>query len=117
MKASELPDDFKKEMLGRIRGQVGSARYDEMVKAVGKDGLMDLVMESMSRASDEAPRSESTSGFWDKFWDKGGWLVGLVLLLWGAGIRSQGLAVIGFLILAAWVGPRVREWIKPLGGQ
>lgn len=117
MKASELPDDFTKEVLGRIREQAGSAKYDEMVKAVGKDGLIDLAMESMSRASEEASRSERSSGFWDKFWDKGGWLVGLVLLLWAAQIQSGGLFTIGLLILAGWVGPRVREWINTLPGR
>lgn len=48
MKASDLPDEIKNELLTQIRQQLGQAQYDILVENLGKDGLIDAVLDQVN---------------------------------------------------------------------
>ena len=116
MKASELPADIKREMLERIRDQLGSDEYDKLVKQVGKDGLIDLALQGMEQAAREAKEhsgSDKVEGFLGKMWDKLGWLLGLALVGWGQANQNDGAGGLGGLILIVWLVQWGRNWTRP----
>jgi len=58
LKASDLPYSTKQEMLSQIRAYVGSDQYDQMVDAIGEDGVIDLILPQASPAT--STQSHST---------------------------------------------------------
>lgn len=49
LKSSDLPDSVKQTILAQVREQVRDTRYEQMVNALGVDGLTDLVIRSLSQ--------------------------------------------------------------------
>ena len=115
MKSSDLPTDVKHDLLDRIRNQVGPDEYRKLVKQVGENGLVDLALQGMEQAARESKGdsgSDRSGGLAEKLWGKAGWLLGLVVLLWGGSRRIDSAVGLGILILAAWIVPRVRGWVS-----
>lgn len=51
VKAMDLPESVKKDLLDKIRGQIGETEYDRMVGIVGENGLLDIILNSAPSSS------------------------------------------------------------------
>jgi hypothetical protein len=58
VRASELPDGVKQQILGKIREQVGGAEYDRLVASVGEDGLIEAVLNQAKSESDKQKKQK-----------------------------------------------------------
>lgn len=64
MNVSDLPPSTRRVLLDKVRDQVGSSNYDQMVSAVGEDGVLEALLDQGNRASAES----------DSSWGWGEWL-------------------------------------------
>ena len=103
LKASDLPDDAKRELLRRMREQIGSTNYKQLVDRFGENGLLDQALEKADELDDEHERKEKEQqGFWYRY---GFLIVLLILILPAAWSRNVALTtpLWGFL-LGFWMG-------------
>jgi hypothetical protein len=89
VRASDLPDPFKKQLLANLRSQVGHQPVDHLVDQIGEDGVVDVVLQAMS--SHERPTSYSS------------WRKGFGLLFVG-GIWPPIYLVFSVIGSLGWVG-------------
>lgn len=61
MKAADLSDSAKQQVLSLLRDQFGSEQYDRMVDAYGEDALIDVLSDSVH------DKIADTSSFQEKF--------------------------------------------------
>lgn len=90
LKASDLTYDMKQNVLSQIRSQTGDGEYDRLVRALGEDGLIDLVLEKMNGTTNTSAASynDSRTTIGSKVWNVIKTILGIlgflfILWLWG----------------------------------
>jgi len=48
LRAADLPNNVREQLLEKIRDQLGTAQFNQLIKAMGEDGVIDLVVKQMS---------------------------------------------------------------------
>ena len=113
MKGSDLPEDVKQEVLKHIEQQAGATEYDRIVQAVGEDKLLDMWLASQSAGT---PKRRETRGFWEKY----GWWVAGICILFGWSPYWIGFQVIAIILsiitIVRWFNDRGIGIGKLLGG-
>jgi hypothetical protein len=108
MKAADLPEEMKRNLLEQIRHQVGDSNYDRAVSQVGEDRFLDLCLE---KAASEA--EPSRTGGWGR-WLRGLWWIAIptvMYLVWSEKACSDivlACFVVSPLIELVW------SWISEL---
>ena len=67
VKASELPSEVKKHLLGKVKEQLGDSEYRQMVDVVGEDTLLDMVLAKSSEGESTTSKvsdPKDTAAFW-----------------------------------------------------
>jgi hypothetical protein len=49
LKASELSENMREQVLVSVREQLGDAQYNRLIDSIGRDGVIDLVLKQMSK--------------------------------------------------------------------
>ena len=57
-----MPEPMKRQLLDKIRDQIGYTNYNGAVDAVGEDGVIDAVLSSMTGESSSSSSTSSSSG-------------------------------------------------------
>ena len=109
LKASDLPDNVKRQLSGAVRDQMGSSQYDDMVDFLGEDALLDMVLQSMVNSNStgmstsyNSPTAKSTSYESDNPWSKAfGFLWGI---LEGFGVNLMWIIICVCSSFGFWAG-------------
>ncbi|MCD4786491.1 MAG: hypothetical protein K8T10_21910 [Candidatus Eremiobacteraeota bacterium] len=112
MRASDMDKNLKRVILNKIRDDVGSYKYSEMVDPIGEDGLIDLLLlkaeKERSGGSGYSSGSYSTTGtrresVWEKALETTFTVIGSGIWIWISFILSGGwmgfALVIGIFLL------------------
>jgi|SRR5947209_7580105 len=137
--ASSLPQGVKDDLRRQLRDQIGWSKYDQLVNALGEDGVVDLILEKIQEAQRGQAPQRASSGQWAER-SKGFLVVALVILYWVLVavfppliivylilnfLANPEEAIAGLLLLAGlvaaglfiyWVGVGAMDWFKWLGG-
>ena len=127
LRASDLPDDVKRQLSRAIREQVGPSKYDQAVDAVGEDRVLDMVLLSASGGGDSSQGSTTApESPWAAAWSVtstilgqlwwlipaclgSGWagfvflLGGLILLFFGVALFKAIGALEAASVAVAWI--------------
>jgi hypothetical protein len=101
IRASDLSDDIKNQLLANIRGQVGEDRYFEMVSGLGEDGLLDIVLNQAEQETGRTSYSGAAAhkkekGPWYEIFGEAFWIPYFLMLassIWGLVIFLVGYAI------------------------
>jgi hypothetical protein len=61
--ADDLPPEVKRQLLDRLRAQIGDANYDQLVVTYGEDGVVNLLLRQMG-PEQPAPRASAKLPEW-----------------------------------------------------
>lgn len=114
--AAALPENLKQDLLRQLEEQIGWSKYNELVNALGEDGLIDLILQKMQEAQNNQPTPRSSSGKWREW---GGEILSWVLILgfWALVAVFPPLIAVPLLInLYVWVRDSCRSAGIDAGG-
>ncbi|MCD4786489.1 MAG: hypothetical protein K8T10_21900 [Candidatus Eremiobacteraeota bacterium] len=109
MRASDMDENTKRAILNKVRDEVGSYKYSEMVDKIGEDGLIDLLL--MSAEREKSGSSSSSSGSSSSSSDSSGCFEGAVGVVGGIAL------IYGIFRLVVWLYGGVAQWWSWLWGH